>query len=136
MSDSVVELIDQKRIMKIMRRIKSILALLLLLLLPIQGFAVVTNSLCHQISSSSHEVQVSHEDAHLCHQVVKHHSHSDHQKEKNQCVSACGQLNMAALTVALSPEPVRFTPSYGIDSSKTYHSVLLPKFQRPPIQIS
>lgn len=117
-----------------MKRFNSFLALLLVLLLPLQGLAASTNSLCHQFSSTEHMTQ-SHEDSHACHQSVKH-SHSDHQKEKNHCVSACGQLNIAAINISISAELAEFTPSYGVSSSKTYHSVSLPKFQRPPIQIS
>lgn len=119
-----------------MKRFNSILALLLVLLLPMQGLAAATNSLCHQISSSSHETQVAHDEGHACHQAAKHHSHSDPQKEKDHCVSACGQLNMAAMTIGVSTDLVKFTPSYGMNASKTYLSVLLPKLQRPPIQIS
>ena len=132
----MIELINQKRIMKNVKRLNLIFALLLALLLPLQGLAAVTNSLCHQVSSSSHETQVAHDEGHACHQAAKHHSHSDHQKEKNHCVSACGQLNMAAMTIAVSTDLVKFTPSYGVNASKTYLSVLLPKLQRPPIQIS
>ena len=122
--------------MRSVKRFDLVLALLLVLLLPLQGFAAAANSICHQVASSAHETQVSHEGEHACHQAVKHHSHSDHQKEKNHCVSTCGQLSMTALTVAVSTELGKFTPSYGVGSSRTYLSVSLPKFQRPPIQIS
>lgn len=122
--------------MKGMKRFNSILALMLVLLLPVQGFAAVTNSLCHQVARSAHEMQASHKEGHACHQAIKHHSHSDHQKEKNHCVSSCGQLSMAAITIAMSTELAEFTQSYLVASSEAYHSVSLPKFQRPPIQIS
>lgn len=117
-----------------MRRFNSFLALFLILLLPLQGLAASTNSLCHQFSNTEHTTQT-YEEGHACHQAVKH-GHSDQQKEKNHCVSACGQLNIAAINVLISAELGEFTPSYGVGSSKTYRSVLLPKFQRPPIQIS
>jgi len=122
--------------MKGMKRFNSILALLLVLLLPTQGFAAATNSLCHQVPSSAHETQATQEEGHACHHAAKQHYHSDHQKEKNHCVSVCGQLNMAAITIAASTELVEFTQSYVVASSEAYHSVSLPKFQRPPIQIS
>jgi hypothetical protein len=119
-----------------MKRFNTLLALFLLLLLPLQGLAAATNSLCHQISSNSHETQATHEEGHACHQAPKQNSQSDHQKEKNHCISACGQLNMAGINIGISAELVEFTPSYEISSCKSYLSVLLPKFQRPPIQIS
>ncbi len=119
-----------------MKRLNSILALLLVLLLPIQGFAVVANSLSHQATSSHHEIQAGHEEGHACHQTVKHHSHSDYQKEKNHCASICSQLNMVAINLAISTEIAEFTPSYMVASSEAYLSISLPKFQRPPIQIS
>ena len=122
--------------MKDMRRFNSILALMLVLLLPIQGFAAVTNSLCHQVPVSAHETQTIQGEGHTCHHVPTQHSHSDHQKEKNHCVSACGQFNMAAITIAVSTELAEFTQSYVVTSSEVYHSVSLPKFQKPPIQIS
>ena len=120
--------------MTYMNRFNSFLVLFLILVLPLQGLAASTNSLCHQFSSTEHTTQ-SHAEDHASHQAVKH-SHSDHQKEKNHCVSACGQLNIVAINVTISAELGEFTPSYGVGSSKTYRSVLLPKFQRPPIQIS
>ena len=133
---SVIELINQKRITKHMRHFNSILALLLVLLLPTQSFAAATNSLCHQIPTSAHETQATQEEGHACHHAPKQYSHSDHQKEKNHCVSACGQLNMAVITIAVSTELAEFTQSYVVASSEAYHSVSLPKFQKPPIQIS
>jgi len=119
-----------------MKRFDLVLALLLVLLLPLQGFAAAANSICHQVARSAHETQASHKEDHACHQAIKHHSHSDHQKEKNHCVSTCGQLSMAAITIAMSTELAEFTQSYLVASSEAYHSVSLPKFQRPPIQIS
>jgi hypothetical protein len=127
---------SMKRIIGEMKRFNTLLTLFILLLLPLQGLAAATNSLCHQISSNSHETQANHEEGHACHQAAKQNSHSDHQKEKNHCVSACGQLNMADTNIGISAEIVEFTPSYEISSCKSYLSVLLPKFQRPPIQIS
>ncbi len=130
----MIELIYEKRIIILMKRFNTFLALVLLVLLPLQGLAAV-DSLCHHISSNSHEV-AAHEEEHACHQADKQNSHNDHQKEKNHCVSACGQLNMVAINIGISAELAEFTSSYEVGLSKTYLSVFLPKIQRPPIQIS
>ena len=118
-----------------MKRFNALLALILLILLPLQGLAASISVFRHQLTASAHAIQASHEQAHACHQTSKQHD-SDHQKQKNDCVSACGQLNMAAINLTVSAELAEFAPSYVVGSSKTYLSVLLPKLQRPPIQTS
>ncbi len=125
-----------KRIIGAMKRFNTLLVLVLLLLLPLQGLAAVTNSFFHQLSSNAHETQATHEEANACHQAAEHQSHGKHQNEKNHCVSACGQLSMVAITVDFSAALAEFTPTYGVGLSEIYLSVSLPKFQRPPIQIS
>jgi hypothetical protein len=117
-----------------MKRFNSFLALLIILLLPLQGLAASTNSLCHQFSSAKYSAQ-SHEESHACHQKIKL-THGNHQKEKNHCISACGHLNITAINVSIAVDFAEFTESYGASSSKNYHSISPFKALRPPIQIS
>ena len=123
-----------KCIMQIMKSCKTWLVLVLVFLLPLQSLAAATNSLCHHFSTNSDHTHAMHEESHNCHKHVNHHSHSDHQKEKNQCVSTCGQLGMAAINSVTNYETEKLASHYQLGLSKTYTSISLPTFQRPPIQ--
>jgi hypothetical protein len=118
-----------------MKAIRNYLVLCLLLVMPLQSIAASFQLACqnnHKTSVTA-ETKMSH-----CHQTKEHKQSKEVQSHNasHHCVSACGQLNMAALSIGISAELVQFMASYEVGSSKAYLSVLLPKFYRPPIQIS
>ena len=117
-----------------MKTFKTWLVLVLVLLLPLQSLAAVTNSLCHHFSTNFNYTHAMHEQSHNCHKHLDHQSHSDHQKEKNQCVSTCGQLGMAAIVSVTYSQTDKPASHYQLGISRTYTSISLPTFQRPPIK--
>ena len=117
-----------------MKRFNSLLALIFIVLLPLQGLAASKSTLCQQALSGSQLTQASHADGHHCQQSTTQH-HADHQKEKNHCVSACGQLGMAAVINQVFAQLDKLVALYQAGLSKRYSSIFLSKFQRPPIQV-
>ena len=102
-----------------MRRFNSLLALIFIVLLPMQGMAASKSVLCQQALSGSQQTQASHGDDHHCNQSNTQH-HVDHQKEKNHCVSTCGQLGMAAVINQVFAQLDKLVALYQTGLSKKY----------------
>lgn len=132
---SSVELLMTKAYLISMKSIQRCLILCLLFVMPLQSIAAGFQLACqdnHKTSVAT-EKKMSH-----CHQTKEHKQSKEVQSHNasHHCLSFCAQAGMAALT---SDTVILFSQNNDIvykQYSYHYDSIILPRFQKPPISFS
>jgi hypothetical protein len=130
-----VELSIVKAYLKSMKAIRNYLVLCLLVVMPLQSIAASFQLACqnnHKTSLAT-EKKMSH-----CHQTIEHKQSKEVQSHNasHHCLSFCAQAGMAALTYDTVILSAQNNDIVYKQYSYHYDSVILPRFQKPPISFS